>query len=245
MSIRTEMYKHDTFLSRFAEEVHGEYEFNEDEHSWSRKLRAPYRKWVMTFEDGWSANREGEIRHSSAEVPFQARESLRFRSWRREGAASAVGLALVLGLGAATTIGVFVMIALAFATGRGGPGEMPLAVPIVVVVGIGLLVFFGVLLWLMRPELELGDAEFQRGVRVRGNDKEKISAFFANVRIRQLFRDQPRGSWLEVDGTGLRFRHDQQLFSDLDQLKSMYELLGTSLDRLVAIGCASPAPRES
>lgn len=232
---------------QFAEEIGGEYAFTEADRSRTTIITARWRDWIVTFEELWNkpSDVDDATLDTSVQVPFQAGDRLRFRAYQREGLLSAIVTAFLLGVVATAVVGSSLLGLTVVLMGT----KVGIAWFLLWSVGPFLLTFVSALLYMTRPALEVGDSVFQRDVRVRGNEQRKIKAFFANSKIRQLFRDQSPGSWLQVNQprrllglrfgrTELRFYSKSREIVDSGQLRSVYDLVGESLNQLVAIGSA-------
>lgn len=100
-------------------------------------------------------------------------------------------------------------------------------------------------------DVEIGDAVFDDEFIIKGNDGDKVRAFFASPRLRQLAQTQPYICLQIREGERPRIdtlfgesnaelhsllRHDQT--KDLAGLKSMFEMVGEALRQLRRIGSA-------
>ena len=100
-------------------------------------------------------------------------------------------------------------------------------------------------------DVKIGDAVFDDEFIVKGNDEDKVRAFFASPRLRKLAQTQSY-VWLQIregekPGIDTLFgecnvelhnmlRYDQ--VEDLTGLKSMFEMFGEALRQLRRIGSA-------
>lgn len=111
-------------------------------------------------------------------------------------------------------------------------------------------VFSGIARWLGFQDLEIGEAEFDAAFVIRGDQEDKVRAFFANPRLRSLLMRQPsvafevqRGD-SGVFGNDLPEGVDQLRFvspgviKDLDQLKQLFSLFAIALNQISHIGSA-------
>lgn len=102
-----------------------------------------------------------------------------------------------------------------------------------------------------KPNVDVGYPELQQNFYIMGNDKSKVRALFANARIRQLIQSQPfinlrvERAWKLPSTTGgfewvsrLRFE-EKGVITDVERLKSLFELFGETLNQLCLIGSAS------
>ena len=98
-------------------------------------------------------------------------------------------------------------------------------------------------------DVEVGYPEFDEAFVIKGNDKTKLRALFANPRIRQLIERQPKIRLTVKDDEGWFGKHfpegvDELYFCvlgvirDVDRLKSLFDLFAEVLDHLCHIGSA-------
>lgn len=111
--------------------------------------------------------------------------------------------------------------------------------------------FIGLGKLLKRYDIEVGHAEFDRDFFIRANDQSKVRALLANPRIRQLTQSQPSihlsvirplrlpflRSWSQ-GASQLEF-HVAGVITDVERLKSLFELFEETLNQLCHIGSAS------
>lgn len=101
---------------------------------------------------------------------------------------------------------------------------------------------------LLREKIvKLGDPDFDREFIITGNNEANVWALFANARIRELiqhetcfpwvFQPKSRGTLVGVDILLLDYT-DEEL-TDVDRLKSLFELFEEVLNQLCRIGSAS------
>jgi hypothetical protein len=100
-------------------------------------------------------------------------------------------------------------------------------------------------------DIALGYREFDPDLIVKSNDELKARAIFANPRIRQLIQLQPAVTLYVSGGFSLPLIRRQRrqvarlvfveepLITDVERLKSLFELFGETLDELCRIGSAS------
>ncbi|MFQ5924633.1 MAG: DUF3137 domain-containing protein [Dehalococcoidia bacterium] len=108
--------------------------------------------------------------------------------------------------------------------------------------------------------IEVGYPDFDRDFIIKGNDESKLRTLFANPRIRQLIQSQPdiyllvsadtaelvaknfissrHLSRLPQGGDVLRFEVPH-LITDVERLKSLFELFEETLNQLCQMGSAS------
>lgn len=102
-------------------------------------------------------------------------------------------------------------------------------------------------------DVQVGQPEFDRDFVIKGNSESKLRALFANARIRELIRCQPRISFSVRDDQGWfssQFPEgvDELYFScvgvirDLERLKDLYDLFAETLEHLCEIGSAYEDP---
>lgn len=105
--------------------------------------------------------------------------------------------------------------------------------------------------WWKGYDIKIGDPEFDRDFRINGNDKSKVLALLANWRIRQLVQSQPSIELSVAPSLKLPFQESlpQRVFllyfkegdviTDVERLKSLFELFEEILNQLCHIGSAS------
>jgi hypothetical protein len=110
-------------------------------------------------------------------------------------------------------------------------------------------VFSGIGKYLGMQDLEVGYPEFDNDFIIKGNDESKVRSLFMNDKIRALTQQQPSIS-LEVKddegwfGADFPEGVDELLFqvvgviTDVERLKSLYELFSETLNHLCHIGSA-------
>ena len=109
--------------------------------------------------------------------------------------------------------------------------------------------FSGVGKLLGLQDVEVGYRDFDRDFIIKGNDKAKLKALFANERLRQLLSAQP-DVYFEVQDDEGYFgptyppNTDSLVFvasgmiDDVARLKSLFDLFAVTLDQLCLIGSA-------
>lgn len=97
-------------------------------------------------------------------------------------------------------------------------------------------------------DIEVGYPEFDRDFIIQGNDESKVRALLANPRIRELIRFQPSVHFEVVQtkadrslpkGVQALYYPMDRVITDVDQLKSLFELFEETLNQLCQIGSAS------
>jgi hypothetical protein len=98
-------------------------------------------------------------------------------------------------------------------------------------------------------DIEVGDPEFDEAFIIKGNDEGKVCGLFANPKIRQMIRDQPKIRLTVKDSEGwfgpkfpegVDELHFQVLgvIKDVDRLKSLFDLFAVVLNQLCKRGSA-------
>jgi len=103
-----------------------------------------------------------------------------------------------------------------------------------------------------RHKVEVGDPGFDREFLITANDTERVRALLAAPRIRGLIQSQPsisfsaaRPTWRLFKRSGsqrlsvLRFE-EEGVITDVQRLKSLFELFQETLNQLCQIGSAFP-----
>ncbi len=108
-----------------------------------------------------------------------------------------------------------------------------------------------------RHKVEAGDLGFDRDFLITANDTDKVRALLADPKIRGLVQSQPsldlaaaRPGWRLFKRSSqrlsvLRFE-EEGVITDVDRLKSLFELFRETLNQLCQIGAASqeePTPQ--
>lgn len=103
--------------------------------------------------------------------------------------------------------------------------------------------------WFGSEDIEVGHQPFDEDFVIKGSSPEKLTALFANPRIRELLSGQPRVYFSVKDDEGwfgtrfpqgvdeLHFMVDG-VITDVESLKLLYELLAETLDHLCRIDSA-------
>jgi hypothetical protein len=99
-------------------------------------------------------------------------------------------------------------------------------------------------------DIEIGEPDFDDAFIIQGNDEDSVRAFFSDRRLRQLIQVQPRIR-LEIKDNegwfGTKFPDDVDevrflatgVIKDLPLLKSLFELIITTLEQLCRIRAAA------
>jgi len=105
--------------------------------------------------------------------------------------------------------------------------------------------------WWKGYDIKIGDPEFDRDFRINGNDKSKVLALLANWRIRQLVQSQPSIELSVTPSLKLPFQEtlpqrvfllyfkERDVITDVERLKSLFELFEEILNQLTHMGSAS------
>lgn len=90
-------------------------------------------------------------------------------------------------------------------------------------------------IWLLNlgqvREVNVGYPEFDQGFIIKSNDESKIRALFANPKIRQLIQSQPE-IYFGAGPNKLYFWESGGIISDIERLKSLFELFKETLNQL-------------
>ncbi len=98
-------------------------------------------------------------------------------------------------------------------------------------------------------DIEIGDPEFDEAFIIQGTDEFKLINLFADVKLRQMIKDQPKIRLEVKDNEGwfgpqfpenvdeLRFQV-VGVIKDIDRLKALFDLFAVVLDQLCRIGSA-------
>jgi hypothetical protein len=99
-------------------------------------------------------------------------------------------------------------------------------------------------------DIEVGDPEFDEAFIIQGTDEFKVMNLFAEVKLRQMIKDQPKIRLEVKDNEGwfgpqfpenvdeLRFQV-AGVIKDTERLKALFDLFAVVLDQLCRIGSAS------
>jgi hypothetical protein len=102
---------------------------------------------------------------------------------------------------------------------------------------------------LFMQDIEVGDPEFDEAFIIQGNDEFKVRDLFANPKLRELIRAQPKFHLEVKDDEGwFRTRFPQGVdelyfrvmgvIKDVEQLKGLFDLFAETLHQLCKIGSA-------
>jgi hypothetical protein len=98
-------------------------------------------------------------------------------------------------------------------------------------------------------DIEVGDPEFDEAFIIQGTDEFKVMNLFAEVKLRQMIKDQPKIRLEVKDNEGwfgpqfpenvdeLRFQV-AGVIKDTERLKALFDLFAVVLDQLCRIGSA-------
>lgn len=112
--------------------------------------------------------------------------------------------------------------------------------------------------WFGMQDVEVGHEEFDRDFVIKGTSEDKLRAFFANRRVRELIEAQ-KSVYFGVKHDPTWFREDPSpevdtlefhvpgILTDIARLKLLFDLFAETLDELCRIGSAyegAPPARE-
>jgi len=98
-------------------------------------------------------------------------------------------------------------------------------------------------------DIEIGDPDFDEAFIIQGTDEFKVMNLFADVKLRQMIKDQPKIRLEVKDNEGwfgpqfpenvdeLRFQV-AGVIKDIERLKALFDLFAVVLDQLCRIGSA-------
>ena len=98
-------------------------------------------------------------------------------------------------------------------------------------------------------DIEVGDPDFDEAFIIQGTDEFKVMNLFADVKLRQMIKDQPKIRLEVKDNEGwfgpqfpenvdeLRFQV-VGVIKDIERLKALFDLFAVVLDQLCRIGSA-------
>ena len=116
-------------------------------------------------------------------------------------------------------------------------------------------IFSGIAKALGMQDIEVGDEVFDRDFIVKASDESRSRTLLSNPRLRELIARQPEihlsvkddEGWFATrfpDGVDELYFSVTGIITDIDRLKTLFDLFAEVLDALVALGSADPGPAE-